>query len=98
MREKIYEMLNKTYGVIMMVAFFAGIIPLIPFIIAIIIGGSTGEAIALFLDETVYPWIIVLASIAIIIGLIAMYVKKEKAFTVEDGKKYTEKSSLNEKN
>ena len=82
MREKIYNVLNKIYGILMTVAFFAGIIPLIPFVVAIIIGGTTGEAISLFLYENVYPWIIALASIAIIIGLIAMYVKKAAELSI----------------
>lgn len=82
MREKIYNVLNKIYGILMTVAFFAGIIPLIPFVIAIAIGGTTGEAISLFLYDNVYPWIIALASIAVIIGLIAMYVKKAAELSI----------------
>ena len=74
MREKVFKVLNKIYGTMMTISFFAGILPLIPFVIAIIIGGPTGEAMALFVAKQVYPWIIALASIAVIIGLITMYV------------------------
>lgn len=83
MRNKIYTILKKTYGLLMTIAFFAGFIPLIPFIIAILIGGPTGELIATFLYQQVYPWIIALASIAILVGLLAMYVGKKESLSVK---------------
>lgn len=76
MRKKIYNVLNKIYGVCMTVAFFAGVLPLIPFIIAIVIGGEAGEAISVFLYKQYYPWVILLASVSILIGLVAMYIAK----------------------
>jgi len=33
MRKKIYTILNRIYGIMMTVSFFAGILPLIPFIL-----------------------------------------------------------------
>ncbi len=78
MREKIYKALNTAYGIMMFVSFFAGLLPLIPFIIAIIIGGSTGEAISVFLYKQYYPWVILLGSLAILVGMIAMYLGKKK--------------------
>lgn len=83
MREKLFNVLNKLYGIMMSIAFFGGFIPLIPFIIAIIIGGSTGEAISVFLYKQYYPWVIALASLAIVIGLIAMYVGKLEGLSVK---------------
>lgn len=83
MREKIYKLLNKIYSILMMTSFFAGGLPLIPFIFAICIGGETGEAISVFLYKKYYPIVIVLASIAVIIGLIAMYINKEHAFSTK---------------
>ena len=83
MRLKIYNVLNKTYGILMTISFFAGIIPLFPFIFAIIVGGSLGESISLFLYNKFYPCVIVLGSVAIIIGLIAMYVGKLEGLSVK---------------
>lgn len=82
MREKIYKILNKIYGIMMTVSFFAGFIPLIPFIIAIIIGGGVGEQISLFLYKQYYPWVIIVGSLSIVIGLIAMYVGKLEGLSV----------------
>jgi hypothetical protein len=91
MREKIYNALKKTYGITMSIAFWGGIIPLIPFIVAICIGGATGEAISLFLYKQYYPWVIALASIAVVIGLIAMYIGKIEALSTKSFSKKKEK-------
>lgn len=88
MRKKLYSAFNKLYGILMSVAFWGGIIPLVPFIAAVIIGGATGEKIANFLYNQYYPWVIALASIAIIVGLIGMYIGKIEAFSTKSlGKK-----------
>lgn len=83
MQQKLFKILSKVYGITMSVAFWGGLLPLIPFIVAICIGGTTGEAISLFLYKQYYPWIIALASIAVIIGLIAMYVGKVEALSTK---------------
>lgn len=87
MRKKIYDILNKLYGLVMTVAFFGGIIPLIFFIVAIIIGGKTGAEISIFMADEVYPVIIALASIAVLIGWIAMYVGKKEGLSIKEMKK-----------
>ena len=87
MREKIYKVLNRIYGITMFVSFFGGVLPVIPFLIALVIGGSTGESISTFLYNSYYPWIIALASVAVVIGLIAMYVGKESALSAKSFKK-----------
>ena len=76
MSRKIYQILNKLYAGMMFVSFFAGFLPVIPFIIALIIGGETGSVIYTFLFSEYYPWVIALGSLSIIVGLVAMYVGK----------------------
>ena len=86
MREKIYNVLKKLYGLTMTVAFFGGVLPLVPFLVAMMIGGGaggTGEAVSTWLYKQYYPWIIALASIAVLLGLIAMYVGKQEAFSTK---------------
>lgn len=87
MREKIYNFLNRMYGIIMTVSFFAGILPLIPFIIAIIVGGPLAESISLFLYKQYYPWVIAAASAAVLIGWIALYIRKKEKKTDDTGNK-----------
>lgn len=76
MREKVYKGLKRSYGLLMNLAFWGGILPLIPFIVAIIIGGEMGETISLFLYHRYYPWVIAFASVAVLVGLVSKYVEK----------------------
>lgn len=88
MREKIYAVLNKIYGLLMTVSFFAGVLPIIPFIVAVCVGGELGEAICVFLYEDYYKWVIFGASLAVLIGLVAMYIGKQEGLSVKSvGKK-----------
>ena len=50
--------------------------------IALVIGGPAGEKISLFMYDKVYPVAFILASVAVLIGLAAMYVKQEQAMSV----------------
>lgn len=72
--KKLHIILTKIYGFLMTASFFGGLLPLIPFIIAIIIGGTTGEAIAVFLYKQVYPWIIAMGSVGVLVGLVDTYI------------------------
>ena len=83
MREKLYNGLNKAYGVVMSVAFFGGIIPLPFFLAALVIGGSVGENMTVFFYNDFYPWVIALASVAVVIGTIAMYIGKIEGLSVK---------------
>ena len=83
MRKKLFKILNTAYGIMMTVSFFAGFIPLIPFIVAICIGGETGKSISVFLYDTYYPYVIILGSVSIVVGLIAMYVGKLEGLSIK---------------
>lgn len=84
MRNKIYNILKKTYGIMMTVSFFAGGLPIIPFVIAIIVGGQFGENLSVYLYKQYYPWVIILGSAAIVVGLIAMYMGKLEGLSVKN--------------
>lgn len=95
MRQKIYKILNKIYAGLMFVSFFAGFWPIIPFIVALLIGDEIGHYIYRFLFSDYYPWVIALGSISIIVGLVAMYVGKIEDLSLKsmkkDNKKYLNK-------
>ena len=76
MRDKIYNVLNKIYGVLILSSLFAGFLPVIPFIVALIIGGETGANISVFLYKQYYPWVAVASAVAVLIGLVALYINK----------------------
>lgn len=77
MRSKIYNVLNKVYATLLLLAFVGGVLPIVPFVIAIVIGGPIGEKISLFLYHQFYPWVIVAATISVLVGLVAMYIDKK---------------------
>jgi len=83
MRKKIFDVLNTIYGVLMTVSFFGGILPLFPFIFALIIGGPVAESISVFIYEKYYPWIIITGSVAILSGLIAIYGGKLEGLSIK---------------
>ena len=84
MRNKLYNILKKAYGIMMTISFFSGGLPLIPFLIAIVVGGSFGETVSVFLYKQYYPWVIILGSLAIVVGLIAMYLGKLEGLSVKN--------------
>lgn len=90
MSQKIYKILNKIYAVTMFISFFAGFLPVIPFIVALIIGGEIGPAIYKFLFSDYYHWVIALGSLSVLIGLIAMYVGKIEDLSLKSMKKKEE--------
>jgi hypothetical protein len=83
MRKTIFKVLNKIYGILMTLSFFGGVLPLIPFAIALIVGGEVGESIAVFLYDQYYPWVIIVGSVALVSGLIAMYVGKLEGLSIK---------------
>ncbi len=96
MREKIYKVLNKVYGAILIVAFFAGILPLIPFVIALIVGGPTGEAISVFLYNEYYPWVISASAISVVVGWIALYFLKDEKTSKKKNKEANKEEETSE--
>ena len=87
MAKKIYIVLNKVYAVLMFISFFAGFLPVVPFIAALFIGGETGPAIYSFLFSQYSPWVIAIGSLSIIVGLAAMYVGKIEDLSLKSMKK-----------
>ena len=81
MRRNIYEFLRKVYGAVMLFAFLGGVLPLIPFAMALIIGGKNGEAVSVWLYKQYYPFIILSASVAVVIGLAAMYIGSKEGLS-----------------
>lgn len=84
MRKKIFDILNKAYGILMTVSFFGGLLPLFPFIFALIVGGELAEKISVFLYNDYYPWVIIIGSVALVLGLIAMYVGKLEGLSIKN--------------
>ena len=90
MSKKLYTIMNEIYAVMMFASFFAGFIPVIPFIIALIIGGEVGAAIYSFFFQKYFPLVIAIGSISIVVGLVAMYIGKNEDLSLKSMKKSKE--------
>ena len=96
MRKKIFEILKKIYGYLMFTSFFAGFLPLIPFIVALFVGGEFAEKTSVFLYKEYYPVVITIGSISLIVGLIGMYVAKLEGLSVKKATPPEEKKTPDE--
>lgn len=87
--KKFNDTLGKIYGIMMTVSFFGGILPLIPFIIALFVGGNFGETVSLFIYNKFYPWVIAIGSVAVLVGLVHTYISdySEKCANKQEEKK-----------
>ena len=85
--KKVADILKKIYGYGIVVALFAGGATVLGYIAAMIIGGETATAICTFIYKQLFLWMIIGADIIVLLGLVAMYLSKEKSMTLETGKK-----------
>ena len=70
--KKLFDIINRIYSITMSIAFWGGLLPLPGFLLALLLGGSAGESISLFLAERYYPVVIVLASCSVLLGFVGL--------------------------
>ncbi|WP_174614696.1 hypothetical protein [Virgibacillus ihumii] len=80
------KLLKNLYGWTAFLTMFLGMIVTVLFVLSFLIGGESGEAIAVFAGKTM-TWGIRLAAIAIFIGLIYTYIKREHTLTIKSESK-----------
>lgn len=94
--EKVITILKKIYGYGITIALFGGGLTLLGFIAAMFIGGETATAICEFIYKKLFTWLFVGSNIVVLLGLVAMYLSKEKSMTLEKRKKKRDKSKADE--
>lgn len=67
------------YGI--MIVTFAGGLTFFGFLAAIVIGGDTAAAICAVIRDQIFPVIVYATTSLIVLGLLSMYLKGEKALT-----------------
>ena len=88
--KKASETLHWLFGWGAYISIFAGAFCFVGFVIALIIGGESGGALAAAIKNDVLPLIIKVASVAVGLGLVGMYLGKEQALSMEADKKEAE--------
>ena len=85
--KKVANVLLTIFGAGATLCLFAGGLSLIGYIVALCIGGETATALCAFIFKTYLPWVIQFTSIFTGIGLLGMYLTKQKALSVSGDKK-----------
>lgn len=88
MSKKLSNRLQTVYGWIALVTMALGFIVFLMFFVALLIGGSGGSALAVAAGDLM-SWAIRLAAIAIVIGLVCVYFKKEHTLNIKTEQKST---------
>ena len=68
-----------SYGII--ACLFAGGLSLVGYIAALFIGGESATALCAWVFKTYLPWVIKASSVVTGIGLLGMYLSRQKALT-----------------
>lgn len=78
------KFIQSLFSLTTIFAVAGGFIVFVIFFMAIIIGGATGEAMAVFASKGLMPYFIRSASIAAFSGLLHMYLTKNHALSFKD--------------
>ena len=79
LRQKIATALSYIYGVGVMIALFVGGLTFFGYVAALIIGGETATEICVFIYKTIYPILFYFSSGVALLGLLKMYIAREKS-------------------
>ena len=79
--KKITNVLLTIFGVGVLLCLLAGALCFVGYIVAMFIGGETATEMCAFILKKYMPWVIKATSIFAGIGLIAMYLGKQKALS-----------------
>ena len=78
---KVSDILKNVFGYGIMICLFAGGLTFFGYLAALIIGGETATLICTFMYETIIPIIIKASTILVLLGIVTMYLRGEKALT-----------------
>ena len=85
--QKIAKVTGIIYGYSIMLALLLGGLSFLGYVAALALGGNTAVLICNFIYKELYPILVYSASATVVLGLITMYCKGEKALSAEKKKK-----------
>ena len=85
--DKIAHILGWIFGYGLMISLFLGGMSFFGYVVALIVGGETAEAICTFIYKTLYPWLVVGTSVIVLLGIIKKYLNGEVALAASKKKK-----------
>ncbi|HLS52340.1 MAG TPA: hypothetical protein VK031_00065 [Tissierellaceae bacterium] len=87
MRKQIQKIVESIFSLSLIIAILGGGVIFCMFIIGIIIGGSTGESLAVSASKVVMPYFIRSAAIAVLCGLISFYTTGKHTLSLDEEEK-----------
>lgn len=84
MKKKILEIIKSLFSISLILAILGGGVIFLMFIIALIIGGSQGEYIAVNASDLIMPYFIKLAALAVLSGLLSIYIDGKHSLTLKE--------------
>ena len=81
--KKISAVIKEIFGWGIMICLFAGGITFFGYLAALIIGGNTAVVICSFIYDKFIPIVVYLASVLVLLGLVAMYLGGEIALSAK---------------
>ena len=85
--KKVSDILLKIFAYGILICLFAGGLSLVGYLVGLIIGGENAENLCAWVFKTYLPWVIKVTSVFTGIGLIGMYLSRQKALTATSEKK-----------
>lgn len=82
---------KKLFSITLFVSLIGGGIVGLLYLIAIIIGGESGETLAVATRSNVLPWFIRMATVAIFSGLVQLYTSGEHTLSMKSDNKKNKK-------
>ncbi len=84
MRDSLQKLIESLFSIFLIIAIVGGGIILLMFVAGIIVGGTTGNFLAVTAKDTMLPMFIRAAAIAVLLGLLQYYVIGEHALTMDE--------------
>ena len=85
--KKITDVMLRIFAYGIIACLFAGGLSLVGYLVGLVIGGEVATNLCAWVFKTYLPWVIKATSIFTGIGLIGMYLSKQKALTAATEKK-----------
>jgi hypothetical protein len=84
MRDRLEKIIESLFSIFLIIAIAGGGIVFLMFVIGIIVGGTTGNSLAVNANSVMLPIFIRSAAIAVLLGLIQHYVIGEHVLTMDE--------------
>lgn len=88
-KKKLISAIDRIYGIVIYLCLFVGGSMFFGYLAAIIIGGDTAVLLCDIIYNKIFKVLIYAGNVVILLGLVNMYLKKQKSLTMSDSEDMT---------